>query len=331
MPFPTITPTIPALVRSSAARFGDKPFVVADGRELTYADLERRSARLAMGLLADGIGKGDHVGILMPNGIEWALAWFAATRIGAVAVPLNTFYKASELAWTARHADLRAILAWSTISQSRLPRAPRRGAARACGPTQPGPHRGAGSAVSCAPSPCGAPCDRAWATMLADDARSSGAIDEDFLVDVESCVTPADDVTIIYTSGSTGPPEGAGAHPGCPRPPHLQPHVPLRRHQRVGDVHLDAVLLGRGTHHRSARGHPSRRDADHPAGLRRGRSPGTHRSAPRDDHPRVAAAGQDARRASGLRQTRSDFGAYAPACPRWFRPTDDQRARMRWG
>ena len=41
MPFPTITPTIPALVRSSAARFGDKPFVVADGHELTYADLER--------------------------------------------------------------------------------------------------------------------------------------------------------------------------------------------------------------------------------------------------------------------------------------------------
>ncbi len=49
----------------------------------------------------------------MPNSVDWALAWFAATRIGAVAVPLNTFYKASELAWTARHADLRAILAWS--------------------------------------------------------------------------------------------------------------------------------------------------------------------------------------------------------------------------
>ena len=65
-----------------------------------------------MGLLANGIGKGDHVGILMPNGIEWAVAWFATTRIGAVAVPLNTFYKTSELAWTARHADLRAILAW---------------------------------------------------------------------------------------------------------------------------------------------------------------------------------------------------------------------------
>src|ERR1041385_5734494 len=111
MPFPTISPTIPALVRSCAARFGDKPFLVADDQTLTYVDLDLRSAKLATALLTEGVGKGDHVGILMPNSVEWAIAWFAATRIGAVAVPLNTFYKAPELAWTARHADLKVILA----------------------------------------------------------------------------------------------------------------------------------------------------------------------------------------------------------------------------
>ena len=110
MPFPTITPTIPALVRSSAARFGDKTFLIAHGEELSYSDLDRRSTRLATSLLSKGVGKGDHVGILMPNSIQWAVTWFAVTRIGAVAVPLNTFYKASELAWTTRHADLRVIL-----------------------------------------------------------------------------------------------------------------------------------------------------------------------------------------------------------------------------
>ena len=206
MPFPTITPTIPALVRSSAARFGDKPFVVADRRELTYADLELRSARLAMDLLANGIGKGDHVGILMPNGIEWALAWFAATRIGAVAVPLNTFYQASELAWTARHADLRAILASSTFRNHDFP-----ARLEEALPGLAGQHSPGRIAVREAPYlrtiAVWGPCDRAWATVLDDDAKSSGAIDEDFLVDVESCVTPADDVTIIYTSGSTGPPK----------------------------------------------------------------------------------------------------------------------------
>ena len=45
MPFPTITPTIPALVRSSAARFGDRPFLISDGQELTYLDVDGRSAQ----------------------------------------------------------------------------------------------------------------------------------------------------------------------------------------------------------------------------------------------------------------------------------------------
>jgi len=208
MPFPSITPTVPALVRSSAARFGDKPFVVADGNSLNYTDLERRSARLAMNLLGDGIGKGDHVGILMPNGVEWAVAWFATTRISAVAVPLNTFYKSSELAWTARHADLRAILAWSGFrNHDFLERL------EAALPGLADQHNPGHITVRGAPYlrtiAVWGGSDRPWATTLTDDAaREPSGIDEDFLVDVESCVTPADEVTIIYTSGSTGPPKG---------------------------------------------------------------------------------------------------------------------------
>lgn len=213
MPFPTITPTIPALVRSSAARFGDRPFLIAEAQTLTYTDLESRSARLATALLAAGLGKGDHVGILMPNSVEWAIAWFATTRIGAVAVPLNTFYKASELAWTARHADLRAVLAQTGFRghdfldrlEEALP----------------------GLADQDTPGRLALPdtpylrtiavwgtCDRRWASaLLADPAGTLSAdpaerCDTDFLVDVESCVTPADDVMIIYTSGSTGDPKG---------------------------------------------------------------------------------------------------------------------------
>ncbi len=207
MPFPSITPTIPALVRSSAARFGNKPFLIADGNTLTYVDLERRSARMAMALLADGVNKGDHVGILMPNGIEWAVSWFAATRIGAVAVPLNTFYKSTELAWTARHADLRAILAWPGFRNhdflARLEEAL---------PGLADQHAPGRIAVRGAPFlrtiAVWGGCDRPWASPLNDDANAAASnIDEDFLVDAESCVTPADDVTIIYTSGSTGPPK----------------------------------------------------------------------------------------------------------------------------
>lgn len=207
MPFPTITPTIPALVRSSAARFGDKPFVVSDGRTLTYTGLERRSARLALDLLSHGIGKGDHLGILMPNGIEWAVAWFATTRIGAVAVPLNTFYTASELAWTTRHADLRAILAWPAFRNNDFLTRLEEALPGLADQHNPGRIAVRGAAYLRTVAVWGG-CDREWATALADDVAPTGSdIDEDFLVDVESCVTPADDVTIIYTSGSTGPPK----------------------------------------------------------------------------------------------------------------------------
>ncbi|MBV8862494.1 MAG: acyl--CoA ligase [Mycobacterium sp.] len=205
MPFPTIMPTIPALVRSSAARFGDKPFLIADGHGLTYADLDLRSSQWAMALLAAGVGKGDHVGVLMPNSVEWALAWFATTRIGAVAVPLNTFYKMTELAWTIRHADLKVVLAWSAFRnhdfvqrlEEALP-----GLAE-----QREPDR-----IVLRKTPylrtigVWGPCDRPWATTIENKELPTG-IDADFLVDVESCVTPADEAIIIYTSGSTGDPK----------------------------------------------------------------------------------------------------------------------------
>ncbi|MDG4669393.1 class I adenylate-forming enzyme family protein [Mycobacterium sp. 236(2023)] len=204
MPIPTITPTVPALVRSSAARFGDKPFLIAGGHELSYVDLDRRSGNVAATLLSRGVGKGDHVGILMPNSIEWAVAWFAITRMGAVAVPLNTFYKASELAWTARHADLRVVLASPKFRNQDFV-----GLLEEAIPGLADQSDAERTFVKSAPYlrtvAIWGDCDRPWCTSITDDQPS--AIDTDFLVGVESCVTPADDALIIYTSGSTGNPK----------------------------------------------------------------------------------------------------------------------------
>ncbi|WP_319453320.1 MULTISPECIES: class I adenylate-forming enzyme family protein [unclassified Mycobacterium] len=212
MPFPELSPTIPALLQSSASRYGEKAFLVSGGHTLTYAELDRRSARLAASLLAEGIGKRDHVGILMPNSSDWAIAWFAVTRIGAVAVPVNTFYRAKELAWTAHHADLRALLVWPSFRThdylARLEEA------------LPGlaDHRAPG-ALRLAAAPylrtiaVWGPNDRSWATTIIDDSSAIAGDAEtasaaELLSDVEACVTPADDAMIIYTSGSTGDPKG---------------------------------------------------------------------------------------------------------------------------
>ena len=206
MPFPAITPTMPALLRSSAARYGSKAFLIVDGQTLTYADVERRSARLACALLTEGIGKGDHVGIMMPNSVDWAVAWFATTRIGAVAVPINTFYRPKELAWTVRHADLRAVLSWSTFRNHDFLASLEEALPGLSGQRSPG-RIIVGAAPYLRTVVVWGPGERKWATRIVDEEMSVSPVDTEFLVDVESCVTPADDVTIIYTSGSTGDPK----------------------------------------------------------------------------------------------------------------------------
>ena len=145
----------------------------------------------------------------MPNSIDWAIAWFATTRIGAVAVPINTFYKAKELAWTTRHADLRALLTWPSFRTNdyleRFEHAL---------PGLADQHTPGRILLSAAPYlrtiAVWGPTDRSWATAIVDDSSAAGAeleTDIDLLVQAESCVTPADDVAIIYTSGSTGEPK----------------------------------------------------------------------------------------------------------------------------
>src|SRR5260370_9599106 len=85
--------------------------VATPDARLTYEELDERSALLAALLGARGVGKGAGVGILVPNGVEWVVWWAAITRIGAIAAPVNTFYKTPEMASMLRHADVRVLLA----------------------------------------------------------------------------------------------------------------------------------------------------------------------------------------------------------------------------
>ena len=87
MPFPDFTPTVPELVATAAASFGTHTYLVADGERLTYAAADTRSAALASGLLAAGIGKGSRVGILIPNSVDFAIAAFAAAASAPCSCP----------------------------------------------------------------------------------------------------------------------------------------------------------------------------------------------------------------------------------------------------
>ena len=91
--------------------FPDKDFMVFPDRNLrfTYAEFDARVNNLARGLLAIGIGKGDHVGIWATNVPDWLTFLFATAKIGAVTVTVNTAYRTHELEYIVRQSDIKAL------------------------------------------------------------------------------------------------------------------------------------------------------------------------------------------------------------------------------
>jgi long-chain acyl-CoA synthetase len=85
------------LVRSAAEAVPDKAALVGTDRSLTWTELDREVDALAGALRARGLAEGDRVGILLPNGIDFAAIYFAVLRAGLVALPLNTAYTQPEL------------------------------------------------------------------------------------------------------------------------------------------------------------------------------------------------------------------------------------------
>lgn len=197
--------TLPDLVTQAARRWPERELLVFDQQRLTFREAERQSALLARQLLAAGIGKGAHVGLLFPNAPAFVVSLLAVGRIGAVAVPVSTFSTAAELRTLVRHADLKAILfADQFLGHDYINRL------EEAFPTLSDQlERGAPLSVSDAPF-----LRRAWVwsdqppswaqSALSDFALAPSAV----LKAAEAQVVSADIGAIIYTSGSTGEPKG---------------------------------------------------------------------------------------------------------------------------
>ena len=202
--------TVPELLRAGRARWPDAVCVATPTERLTYAQLDDRSTRLATELVRVGVAKGGRVGLLFPNGVDWVVAWAAVTRIGAVAVPVNTFYRASELGRFLRHADVQVLigvpsflghdyvarleqvapeLADHELTEKRsgrllLPSLPQLRVVLLRGESR-----------------------RSWARPWPHDAIPDPAL-VSVVAGLGEDVTPADVQFVSYTSGSTGEPKG---------------------------------------------------------------------------------------------------------------------------
>lgn len=98
-PRPLLDITIPAALDNAAAKWGDSLALSSlhQGIRWTWAELAAEVDRVATGLLAQGICKGDRIGIWAPNCAEWTITQFATARIGAILVTINPAYRLSEV------------------------------------------------------------------------------------------------------------------------------------------------------------------------------------------------------------------------------------------
>ena len=103
------------ILQETARAFPDRPAVVHAGGQLSYAELDALSSRLAAGLESAGVGPGDLVGLQLPNIPQFLVAYFGILKAGAVVVPLNVMLKAPEIAFHLSDSGVKLLITWEAI------------------------------------------------------------------------------------------------------------------------------------------------------------------------------------------------------------------------
>jgi fatty-acyl-CoA synthase len=118
-----------ATVRLQATTLGDLLLMAADtqpnrmavilpDQRSNFAEIREAAFRRALSLQALGVGPGDHVGLLLPTGMDFIETMFATALLGAVTVPVNARYMPPELAYVIENADLKVLLTTDKIAET---------------------------------------------------------------------------------------------------------------------------------------------------------------------------------------------------------------------
>ena len=189
---PIATGTLPALLDSAAASFGDDPVITFRGRHIGFRALRDHADRVAAGLLRMGVGPGQSVALYLPNTPWHPVAFFALARTGARIVHLSPLDAPRELAHKLHDSGARLLIA--TNLPGMLP--------MALGLLE----KGAVARLLIGE-------DAAWGPSPAAQAVPWGAhvqpIPEADPPPSWPLVTPDDIALLQYTGGTTGLPKGA--------------------------------------------------------------------------------------------------------------------------
>ncbi len=101
--------TLGEVLERQARERGGAEALVTSTHRFSYKELFQRAKTCAGAMQALGLGRGDHVGILMGNDENWLALFYGAALIGAVTVPVNTRFKSAEIDFCVKQADCKTL------------------------------------------------------------------------------------------------------------------------------------------------------------------------------------------------------------------------------
>jgi len=110
--------TLGDLLLMAADKQPDRMAVILPDQRSSFAEIRGAAFRRALSLQELGVGPGDHVGLLLPTGMDFVETMFATALLGAVTVPINARYMPPELAYLVENADLKVLLTTDKIAEA---------------------------------------------------------------------------------------------------------------------------------------------------------------------------------------------------------------------
>ena len=176
-----------SMLHESALAAPDKTALILDDFRMSYRELDEAASLVAAGLRARGIGRGDRVGIMLPNVPQFPVVYYGVLRAGCIVIPMNVLLKGPEVAYYLGDSAASAFFFWSDFAADAMQGAADHDALRLVVSVAPGP----------ATPPPGAEDSF---TLLAAAAGHDGSM---------AATHPDDTAVLLYTSGTTGHPKGA--------------------------------------------------------------------------------------------------------------------------
>jgi long-chain acyl-CoA synthetase len=181
------------ILDTTALEIPDHPATAFLGAQLTYADIKTRSVSFAAALAELGIGKGDRVGIMLPNCPQYLIAAFAVLRLGAIVVNINATYTAREVLGVCHDSGVSALITLDRLAPLILA-VQNQTSVRHVIVTSLAEYS----------------VERAGAPRIDGTVALADLIDRSRNIDPPRVAIASDDVAVLqYTGGTTGVPKGA--------------------------------------------------------------------------------------------------------------------------